>query len=876
MLDQNIPPLSPDTDADSDIAFSPVQYPDLQSLANRPAISADYGQAGSSHDLSSSPFSGSSVDGSEDTGIQSVARDDDDDDDSASDAGFDAESTAMSMDDITAQSSATAQTDASDSTSSSVRLNNALRQAANEAGTRGIDYDENADMSMEMASQEITGAFQPWIKKGERQSFDWDDISASHDQENVDPSKRSNGEPDDDEGEEDMSMEVTNAIGGILSKQPDRRKSTAHRQSSGAETSYDEQTMEFTGMVGGIAQPASPTKSPGAESDAKDDEEMTMEFTSVVGGVLNKSIPAPRDADENSDIWSESHTPRSIQRNFSEWSNEGDDDDGMDMEMTGAIGGILPPIEERTEPQDDDQTAGMDFTAVGGQILPPAVDNEAKDHETNAMEDELDSAQLGSSPFQEQVRQSPAKSPAKSPARSPSRSRSRSPAKSPTKSPEKSPGSFHVATIASESGSPSLASVKARRARSSLGRAGSRTPTPNSFQLPATEEQTTPSKKPTPRVIHTSTPQKTPPSGAEALSGASPNKLFEPELQGSAVQNKSSSKNIFEQNAATGESTPQFILRPQRRRSSGVGIDKEGLGSPRVAAMLDKRRSIGDEIPQFIPQEQPKQGVRFEDPLKLQNEVDQEREEEENREDGHIPPLQPWQPSQSNSERDVTSNLRDMISSLTPKKNIGRGRKSLHVGSAKGLLGKRPRELDQSEDEEEDEESPKRLKGREVSPVKGIKLPPPLSKDETVGRLHSPAPMLFGSPTKGTTTPIKEPKSAIAMSPVKDASGSFGSTAESETVEDEVTKEDSQQTSEPIQLQEFLNLTNIHFMELTTTKRRHTTAPGSITKKSRRRSSETGPKTATFEDGVAAGFCTVPMLELYQHVSSFACILHNG
>src|SRR5699024_5905820 len=114
-----------------------------------------------------------------------------------------------------------------------------------------------------------------------------------------------------------------------------------------------------------------------------------------------------------------------------------------------------------------------------------------------------------------------------------------------------------------------------------------------------------------------------------------------------------------EHNAVTGQSTPQFILRPNKRRSSGLGIDKEGLGSPRVAAMLDKRRSIGDEIPQFVPQDQSKQGVRFEDPLKLQEEVDREREEEENREDGHIPPLQL-------NERDPTSNLRDMISSLTP------------------------------------------------------------------------------------------------------------------------------------------------------------------------------------------------------------------
>ena len=272
--------------------------------------------------------------------------------------------------------------------------------------------------------------------------------------------------------------------------------------------------------------------------------------------------------------------------------------------------------------------------------------------------------------------------------------------------------------------------------------------------------------------------------------------------------------------------------------------------------MLDKRRSIGDEIPQFVPQDQPKQGVRFEDPLKLQEEVDREREEEENREDGHIPPLQP-------NERDATSSLRDMISSLTPKKDKIRGRKSLHVGTAKGLLGKRPKELDEDEDEESD--TPKRLRGPEASPVKPIKLPPP-SMDETVGRsTRSPAPL---SPAKGSTTPTQEPKSGpTVMSPVKDGSTSFNSTTESQATEEEVAAGgEPEEKIEPIQLQDFLNMTNIHFMELTTTKRRHTTAPGSASKKSTRRSSGFEAKPASFEDCVAAGFCTVPMLELYQHV----------
>jgi len=68
---------------------------------------------------------------------------------------------------------------------------------------------------------------------------------------------------------------------------------------------------------------------------------------------------------------------------------------------------------------------------------------------------------------------------------------------------------------------------------------------------------------------------------------------------------------------------------------------------------------------------------------------------------------------------------------------------------------------------------------------------------------------------------------------------------------------------ERIQLQDFLNMTNIRFMELTTTKRRHTIAP-----KSANHSTGEDEKIIALEDCVAAGAVTVPMLELYQHVSS--------
>ena len=66
-------------------------------------------------------------------------------------------------------------------------------------------------------------------------------------------------------------------------------------------------------------------------------------------------------------------------------------------------------------------------------------------------------------------------------------------------------------------------------------------------------------------------------------------------------------------------------------------------------------------------------------------------------------------------------------------------------------------------------------------------------------------------------------------------------------------------------------MTSIRFMDLTTTKRRHTTAPNNMDD-SKRRLEDTAyfgsdDSANSFEKCVVAGACTLPMLELYQHVS---------
>ena len=117
-------------------------------------------------DLSSSGVSGSS-DVSESEGEEDAPGSDDD------------TGTAMSLDveDNTAQSMA----ESNDTTGSSARLEAALRQAAEAAGTRGIEYDEYGDASMELAGDEVTNALKPWTQQRLANQL------PSEDQENVNP-----------------------------------------------------------------------------------------------------------------------------------------------------------------------------------------------------------------------------------------------------------------------------------------------------------------------------------------------------------------------------------------------------------------------------------------------------------------------------------------------------------------------------------------------------------------------------------------------------------------------------------------------------------------------------------------------------------------
>ena len=814
-------------------------------------------------DLSSSP---SSI-VSEDIDNQVLVTVDDDLDSSDSDKDFvESESpvTAVDADDTTVQSIASARSTGNSSTSSSGRLEASLRQAAEQAGTQGIAYDEHGDLTMEMVEDEATGSFKPWTEQQTAKPQILRNLSALQDQENVNPFspafKANLDATNEEKDEDDQTMDVTLAVGEILpvSQQPQqspkrgRRKSVAvtqrrtsggRRRSSGDASTLADETMEFTTAIGGIQPSQAVPKADDADS-ADDDEELTMEFTTVVGGVVSGINHA------TSSISAE-NSNQLIQLDNDRRASMSSVMDEEDMEMTMAVGSILPSITERTEP-DEDQTMGMDITAAIGAILPNSLKTEDKTIAKMLMEQETEHGQLTRSPFDKQPSQ------------------------------EEVPV-VHAASMASETGSPSLTSVQSRNARKSGGSRPSVTPKAVSRHSSPLKKPTTPSKQVTPKVPRPTTPGKTPPSKNVAMRMASPKRLFKSEIKKAASTTPQSSVPSleFSKDVVTGVSTPGVVLKPRSRRSSGIGIDKEGLGSPQVAALLDRRGSIGELSKDFTPQGHAATGVRFEDPRLLEQEIDNERAADERRESGRG--ILQMEADVEEEGKDATTNLKDMIQSLTPKKNKLKGRKSLHVGAAKGLLGKRPVELDDDDDEDP---SPKRLKGRDSSPVKNIKLPAPPPKDETTGRLKMPPKFIltetdgnvqastpradtFPESINKATTPQNQKRFkdtelvlSAAKPPVSFDERLAGVPANNQLVEEE----------ERIHLQDFLNMTSIRFMELTTTKRRHTIVPTrsddsiKLGDQSMNGNDQSGSE-RDLEACVVAGACTVPMLELYQHVS---------
>ncbi|TGJ82688.1 hypothetical protein E0Z10_g6067 [Xylaria hypoxylon] len=614
---------------------------------------------------------------------------------------------------------------------------------------------------------------------------------------------------DDDLQEEEMSMDVTRAFGGII---PSRGQVSIEQPGTDdrfGDNSVEDATMEFTTAIGGIRNALQTDDS----TEHDEDEDLSMELTTVMGGLVSttKSNAVKR------------RVSLARRRTVAK-------DDETTMDMTVGLGRIIPADDE----DEVDDTMGMDMTTAVGRIIQEPSPAKSHTEARQIMEQEVDV------PDGVDTSEPPSKG---------------------------ASSEINAARDILEPESPGLLPFRGKGLRRSNNRRASETPKGKSPKRNGViSKPTSVGTLGSPSTPQLSSPLRTPTSVLSQRRSPSPKRavLNSANTTPRSATRRGLKSSIFQQNTVTGITTPQIVLTPQKRRLSGIGADRSGLGSPKVTAILDRRESISNTADPFMPRENFR-AVSFTEPQMLESELDWERQQEQAKENesGFLG-------GGAESEEDNgTTTLKDMILSMTPKKNPLKGRKSLHAGSASGLLGKRPIELDE-EDDDCDRDGVKRLKNHQSSPVKNVRLRAPPSKEETTGRPNRftdralefgkgsiMTPSLPPSPNKGLNL-ASTPQSSRRLKHVP-----FDQPTSTFTLHDPVPLSNSENAGENngehIHLHDFLSMTSIRFMELTTTKRRHTQAPSS------QKDILRGKEDLSLERCIVAGACTVPMLELYQH-----------
>jgi kinetochore protein Spc7/SPC105 len=302
-------PSTPPKQVDEPIVLgsSPANQRDLHQKKRRRS-STGTNLKGNEDVFSSSPLSGSSP-------VKESGSGDSDSDDMGD--------ATMDLDDPTAQSIGSGES--LDSTSSSARLDTALKQASVYARTQHLNTNDDGDATMDLADDEVTNAFKPWVQKNRRDSLAVHRMVASEDQENIHPFSVTNGEGEDGDITQDVSMDITRAIGGIVqedingnatkthrgfnrrrssnlgaitesSGSPVQRRSTrrslSRRRSSAEESFLGDETMDLTVAAGSI-QPKPDGRTNQQQSPDTSTSDETMDFTVAIGGIKES---APRES----------------------------------------------------------------------------------------------------------------------------------------------------------------------------------------------------------------------------------------------------------------------------------------------------------------------------------------------------------------------------------------------------------------------------------------------------------------------------------------------------------------------------------------------------------------------------------------------------
>ena len=320
------------------------------------------------------------------------------------------------------------------STSSSARLNEALRQATVQAEIQGIEADDEDELTMELAGDETTSAFKSWSKNA---------------------------------GVGNVIHEVAgselDAAFGSLSPVKGMASTASGNQNTGEAEQEDDKTMDMTVAVGGIMQAA-------AVMQEAEEQDATMDFTVAAGAIESMQMPGSKQGNNLKrrrssglgGIGNELGSPRKRMSYAGDVSKraslgEGSAEDET-MDLTTAIGGIKnQSLSLHAEKEDStiDVSFGeveMDFTAAVGGIN--ALNAKSGTLEADEEIDEIEelsmelTAAIGDINAQKKDKVSPkavvkpvspakSKSPAQSPARRKSARVSQSPAQLETGSPPK-------------------------------------------------------------------------------------------------------------------------------------------------------------------------------------------------------------------------------------------------------------------------------------------------------------------------------------------------------------------------------------------------------------------------------------------------------
>jgi kinetochore protein Spc7/SPC105 len=571
--------------------------------------------------------------------------------------------------------------DTEDSSQSSAKLDAALRQASTQAGTQKLDLEDDGDMTMDIAEDEVTVSFKPWARKT---------LATQTEQENVVASSPAATLSDD---EEDMSMDITRAVGRIV-PQDDVQSSDMDDDMD------DDMSMELTMPLGSIK--------------AMDSKAPTNRRKSLKRRVsmldASRGSPAKRSASRRTSL----RPQRQVEQNVSEDAT---------MDLTMAIGGIksaeVPEPSRRASVDAVYEDATMDFTLAVGSIKSGTTTNANVEEPEAEYEDEDLSME-----FTKIV--------------GPGIKRTGQPVATPEKPAE----------VAQAVATP--------------------------IKTPAK----TPTKTPTPRKISPKSPRRT-------------SSIAVPELDIAP--------------AAPLNATPSQL-------PAEVQYPNLDPGTPEIV----RQHKIEDIEPSpFVrrtPQGTPKSNGKTSTPAS-------QRQRE-----AHMPiPADPIAAPILNRRRSSLSNVQ--FSPLNaPRDEPVLKSTALLTNSIKLLSTPRKQTL--------------------MSPTKRGMTP---KKSQTPQKQPTPKQI---TPTPKKAMPRK------SMSPKKRVV--FGEPQQEETEEAEDISEDISEV-ERISLQDFLDMTKIRFMDLSTTKRRHTAAPTLF------HDAEVEEKEETLDRYVVAGACTLPEYELYQH-----------